>query len=70
MFDGGVDEISDLGEFDNLIHFAADRVAAHAIDRAVEKHVFSPSEVRVKAGAKFKQGCNAPPDVHLTAGWR
>ena len=51
--DGGVDELLDAGEVDDLVELAVDLLGAHAQDGAVEVDVLAPGELGVEAGADF-----------------
>ena len=68
--DGGVDELLDAGEVDDLVEFAVDFGARHAEDGAVEVDVFAAGEFGVEAGADFEQGADAAVDFDVAGGGR
>src|SRR3990172_12336030 len=51
--DGGVNEVPQLSEGDNLVEAGADLLAGHAQDGGVEEDVLAAGEVWVKAGAQL-----------------
>src|SRR5947208_10435267 len=53
MLDRHVKEAVDLGESNDLIEFACNLLAGHAKNRAVEKNVFTPGQLRVKSGTNL-----------------
>ena len=61
-FDGGIDELLELGKGDDLVEFAFDLAAPHAENGAVEVDVFAAGEFGMKAGANFEQRTNPPPN--------
>ena len=53
--DGSVDELLELGEFDDLVIPCPDLGALHSKDRTVQKHVLSARQLRMKAGSNLEQ---------------
>ena len=67
-FDGGVQELLDLGKGDDLVELAVDLAAAHAQDGAVKIDVVAAGELGVEAGADLQQGGDAAVDVGVAGG--
>ena len=55
ILDRRVDHVADAGKVDDLVKLRADLAPRHAVDRAVQEHVFAPRQVGVEAGPNLDQ---------------
>ena len=60
-----IERIANFSEFDNARQLGRDLPVAHSHDRAVEKYVFTPGEIRLKTGADLNQRCKSSNDLDL-----
>src|SRR4051794_38605190 len=67
MLYGGIQELLDLREGDNFVHFTENLALPHAEYGAVQKNVLATAEFRVKAGSHFEQGPNSAPDFGVAS---
>src|SRR6185312_17250334 len=64
--DGRVDKVPHLAEIDDLFVPVHDLTASHPHDRAVQEHVLSAREFRMKSRPHFEQASQPPPDIDLS----
>src|SRR6185503_3105341 len=64
-----IDITFDPGEVNHLIKLPFDLRFAHAQYRPVQKNIFAPGELRVKAGAHLQQTGYAAFDFYGSGGW-
>ena len=67
-FQGGVDELVDLGKRHDLVELALDLLPAHAQDGAVQEDVLPAGELGVKAGAHLQQRPHPAVQFHPAGG--
>src|SRR5262245_46722724 len=64
---GGIDELLDLGEADDLVELAADFCPLHAQDRTAEVDVLASSQLTMKPHADLQQGADTAEDFRRSA---
>src|SRR6516162_11701496 len=69
MLDRRVNELFDLGEGHDFVELGRDLGLAHAHDRAIEKNVFAPRELGMKAGSNFQQRSDTAMNQGAPFGW-
>jgi hypothetical protein len=65
-----VDELADIGEFDNGVVLAAQLLVRKSQQGTVEEHVLAAGEIRIEARPKLQQCRNPSVDQDLAFRWR
>src|SRR6476659_4871249 len=65
-FDGSVDELMQLREFNDSIELLLDLGFVHAEYRAVEKNILAAGELRMKSGPDFEKTRNPSAQISVT----
>ena len=63
--DRGIDEVADLGKFDDLSHLGVDLAAGHAQDRAVQVDVLAAGHFGMEAGTDLQHRRHASVQVDV-----
>jgi hypothetical protein len=67
MLQWRIERVANFSEFDNSRQLGRDLPVAHSHDRAVEKYVFPPGEIRLKTGTDLNQRCKSSNDLDLAS---
>ena len=65
ILDGGVNEVFEAGELNNLLKLSVDFFGAHANDGAVEIDILAAAQLGVEADPHFEQRAHFAKDLHL-----
>ena len=66
--DRGVDEVSDLGKLDDLVHLGVDLGAGHAQNGAIEVDILAARHLGVETGADLQHRGHAAVQVNIAGG--
>ena len=68
-FHRGIDEFLDFGKRYNVVELSRDLSSAHAENCAIQKNIFTATELRMKTSTDFEQASNSPMKFNPTGGW-